>query len=248
MTTSIQRSSYGTLASGEQVDLFTLVQNDLQVSFCTYGGIITSIKTPDKQGHIADVVLGFDSLEEYETKNPYFGCLTGRFANRIARGQFELAGKAYQLAQNDGLNHLHGGNKGFDKVVWQAQELDQGIQLSYTSKAGEENYPGNLYVEVNYLLEDNALRIDYQAKTDAVTIVNLTNHSYFNLSGADTILDHELQLNAESFTPIDNTFIPTGDLKMVTDTPFDFLDFHKIGFDSCLTYKTVRAETICNLL
>ena len=153
----------------------------------------------------------------------------GRFANRIANGQFELEGKRYQLAQNDGPNHLHGGNKGFDKVVWQAKQAENGIQLSYESEDGDENYPGNLLVKVIYRLEDNALRIDYEAKTDAATIINLTNHSYFNLSGADTILEHELKLNADRFTPIDKTFIPTGDLANVAKTPFDFREFHPIG-------------------
>ncbi len=229
MMIDIKKVSFGELPTGEQVDLFTLKQEQLEVSFCTYGGIITAIKTPDKQGDLADVVLGFDTLEDYVSKNPYFGCLVGRFANRIDKGQFELAGKSYQLAQNDGPNHLHGGEKGFDKVVWQAQTVESGVKLSYQSYDGEENYPANLVVEVTYSLEANALRIDYEARSDAATIINLTNHSYFNLAGSGSILEHELMLNADQFNPINETFIPTGDLQDVTDTPFDFRKATVIG-------------------
>ena len=227
----IERQNFGAFA-GQVVELFTLRnKNGIEMATCNYGGIITSIKTPDKKGNFNDIVLGFDTLDEYVNDNPYFGCIAGRFANRIAGGKFSLEGKTYQLAQNDGANHLHGGERGFDKVLWEARaSTANSLTLSYTSKDGEEGYPGRLEVEVTYTLtDDNELRIDYAAATDAPTIVNLTNHSYFNLSGADDILAHEVHLNADSFTPIDDGFIPTGELKEVAGTPFDFRAFIPIG-------------------
>jgi len=227
----IERQNFGSFA-GQPVHLFTLKnKNSVEVSICNYGGIVTSIKTPDKKGNFDDIVLGFDTLEEYIEDNPYFGCIAGRFANRIAGGRFSLAGKTYQLTTNGGEHHLHGGERGFDKVLWKARETsDNSLNLTYHSKDGEEIYPGGLEVEVIYTLTDNdELRIDYAATTDAPTIVNLTNHSYFNLSGATDILAHEVLLKADRFTPIDEGFIPTGELKEVDGTPFDFREFMPIG-------------------
>jgi aldose 1-epimerase len=184
---------------------------------------------------MANVALGFATLDEYVAGNPYFGCITGRYANRIARGEFDLEGERYRLALNNGENHLHGGEKGFDKYVWAAEEVNEGgvgVRLSRTSADGEENYPGELAVQVTYTLTDaDELRIDYRATTDAPTIVNLTNHTYFNLAGegSGSIYDHELQLTAANFTPVDDTLIPTGEIAPVVDTPFDFTTAKPIG-------------------
>lgn len=211
-------------------------KNHMTVKITNYGGIITSIMLPDKNGKIGDVVLGYDSLNNYLKNNPYFGAIIGRYGNRIAKGKFKLNGSEYTLATNDGPNHLHGGLKGFDKVIWKAEEIQKedtvGLKLNYFSKDGEEGYPGNLNVTVTYKLNNNnELRIDYSAVTDKKTIVNLTSHSYFNLKdgGASSILNHELMINADKFTPIDSTFIPTGNLSSVENTPFDFRKFTKIG-------------------
>src|SRR5690242_9796869 len=200
----VSSRTFGTLCDGEEVRIFSL-KNALGMEVCVinYGGIITSIKVPDRNGKLDDVVLGHDSLEGYLHRTRYFGVLIGRFANRIARGRFTLNGAEYQLAINNGQNHLHGGVRGFDKVVWAAQEIDDGVQLTYFSKDGEEDYPGNLSTTVTYSLnEANELRTDYYATTDRDTIINLTNHSYFNLAGSGTILAHELQIQADAFTPI----------------------------------------------
>jgi aldose 1-epimerase len=193
----------------------------------TYGGILVSLRVPDRSGIFADVTLGFDDLTPYLAEHPYFGCVIGRYANRIAGGTFRVNSTAYKLVRNDGLNHLHGGRVGFDKVVWQAepQVSPAGPQLTlrYLSRAGEEGYPGNLSVETVYTLtNDNELRLDYSATTDAETVVNLTNHAYFNLAGGGKILDHELRLVADRFLPIDDKFIPTGEQRAVQGTPFDF--------------------------
>jgi aldose 1-epimerase len=193
-----------------------------------YGGIITSLAMPDRHGKMEDIVLGYDSLEDYLTASPYFGALIGRYGNRIAKGKFSLDGKEYTLAVNNGANHLHGGIKGFDKVIWTAQQqhADEGValRLTYLSKDMEEGYPGNLNVEVVYTLTDrNELKIDYKAATDKKTIVNLTQHTYFNLTaGKQDILSHNLTINADRFLPVDKTLIPTGALKPVDNTPFDF--------------------------
>ena len=221
---SIKVRPYGTTANGTPVDEYTLTNtNGMEVKIITYGGIITSIRVPDRKGAFDNVALGFSTLGDYETKNPYFGSITGRYANRIAGASFTLDGQTYTLAANDGENSLHGGTVGFDKRVWSAEEAGGGLALRYLSPDGEEGYPGNLDVTVTYTLgDDNALRIDYQATTDAPTIVNLTNHSLFNLAGHGTILNHILMLNADRYTPVDATAIPTGELAPVEGTPFDF--------------------------
>jgi aldose 1-epimerase len=222
-------------ADGKQVYLFTLTnKNGVQVKISNYGGTITSWSTPDKNGKSSNIVLGFDSLSGYLARPPYFGALVGRYGNRIAKGIFKIDTVTYKLAVNNGVNHLHGGNKGFDKVVWEAVPSDStaSLALTYLSKDGEEGYPGNLRVKVVYTLaDDNSLLIDYTAETDKKTVVNLTNHSYFNLTGdvSNNILNHELQINAEKYTPVDSGLIPTGELKDVRGTPFDFLAPHKIG-------------------
>ena len=206
----------------------------MEVTIMNYGGAITAMKVPDRKGDFGDVVLGFNTLEEY-VKNPrYFGAIVGRHANRIARGEFSLDGKTYHLTRNNGPNHLHGGNKGFDKVVWDAQE-EQGpgeaqLRLNYESADGEEGYPGNLSAGVTYkLFSNNELRIDYRATTDQDTVVSLTNHSYFNLAGSNTILTHELMINAGKFTPVAEDLIPTGEIRKVRDSPMDFTRSVSIG-------------------
>jgi aldose 1-epimerase len=222
-------------ADGKPVDLYTLTNaNGVQVKITNYGGVVTSWVTPDKAGNKSNVVLGFDSLSGYLAKPPYFGAIIGRYGNRIGKGTFKIDTATFQLATNNGVNHLHGGNKGYDKVVWDAKPADStaSLTLTYLSKDGEEGYPGNLNITVVYTLtDDNELLIDYTADTDKATVVNLTNHSYFNLTGdvSNTILDHQLQINADKYTPVDTGLIPTGELKDVKGTPFDFLQPHKIG-------------------
>jgi aldose 1-epimerase len=219
------------------MDIFTLTnKNGVSTKITNYGGIVMSLNVPDKGGRFGDVVLGFDNVEEYLNPHPYFGALIGRYGNRIANGKFTLEGKDYTLAQNDGLNSLHGGLKGFDKVIWDAKPLDTPdgpvLELTYLSKDGEEGYPANLLVKVIYTLtHDDALRIDYTATTDETTVINLTHHSYFNLAGAGNgdILDHDLLLNAAHFTPVNETLIPTGEIRPVAGTPFDFTRSTRIG-------------------
>ena len=218
---------YGRTKSGEAVTEFCLENPaGMAVTIITFGGIITGIRAPDRRGQFANVALGFDNLAQYEAEHPYFGAITGRYANRIAGGKFTLDGIAYQLPLNDGPNCLHGGNRGFDKRVWQANLQDDGaLKLSYSSGAGDEGFPGRLDATVTYALDnDNGLRIDYSAETDAPTVVNLTNHSYFNLmgEGEGAIQDHILRLNADRYTPTNADLIPTGELASVDGTPFDF--------------------------
>lgn len=225
----ITQRSFGSTAAGDAVERYTLKAGDLEMSVLSYGAIIHELHVPDKSGNLADIVLGFDTLKEYELENTYFGCVVGRYANRIARGRFSLDGEVYQLATNNGPNHLHGGLRGFDKRVWQAEIDGDSVLLKLHSPDGEEGYPGNLDVLVRYSLSANALQIDYEATTDAATIINLTNHSYFNLAGQGDILDHVLQLRASKFTPVDETFIPLGNLCDVAGTPFDFTRATAIG-------------------
>jgi aldose 1-epimerase len=206
----------------------------VQVRAITYGGIITSLRVPDRAGTMADVVHGFDSIEGYLKGHPYFGSIVGRYGNRIARGQFSLGGQTYTLAVNNGPNHLHGGLKGFDKAVWQGEPLPNGtgVAFSRTSPDGEEGYPGNLKARVTYTLSDaNELSIAYEATTDKPTPVNLTQHTYFNLAGHDSgdILGHELTIHADRYTPVDSTLIPTGELAPVAGTPFDFRKGERVG-------------------
>ncbi|MFD2570849.1 aldose epimerase family protein [Spirosoma soli] len=231
----IENASFGTLADGQKADLYTLRNGaGMEAKITNYGGIVVSLTAPDKNGKFEDVTLGFDSLAAYEKGNPFFGALVGRYGNRIAKGKFTLDGKQYTLATNNMGNHLHGGLKGFDKVLWTATPVDgeePALKLAYTSKDGEEGYPGNLSVEVTYTLQkDNSLKIDYKATTDKATVVNLTNHSYFNLTaGKNDILGHEVTINANRFVPVDKTLIPTGELKPVTGTPFDFTKPTTVG-------------------
>jgi aldose 1-epimerase len=227
---TITKTYFGT-TGGAEVYLYTLT-NELgyEVSITTYGCAITTLKAPDRDGVFGDIVLGYETLDDYVRNPRYVGasCI-GRHANRIAEGRFSLNGVDYQLGRNNGPNHLHGGFHGFDKRVWSATEAGDGLRLSYLSKDGEESYPGNLEAFVDYGLSGNELSIDYRASTDRDTIVNLTNHSYFNLAGAGTILDHELTLDADSFTPVDSDLIPTGEIKSVTGTPMDFRNSRAIG-------------------
>ena len=217
--------NYGRTKDGKAIEEYTLRNAaGMEVKCISFGGILTSIMTPDRQGRFANVALGFDSLAQYEAEHPYFGAITGRYANRIGGGEFSLDGLRYQLFQNDGDNSLHGGEVGFDKRVWRASESDGAVELKYRSPDGEEGYPGNLDVSVRYSLDaDNGLRIDYDAATDAPTVINLTNHSYFNLQGEGegAIYDHVLTLNADHYTPTDAGQIPTGEIAPVEGTPFD---------------------------
>ncbi len=223
---------------GKQVYLYTLTNKAGDVvTISNYGGTITSWVSPDKNGNKSSIIIGFDSLSTYRQQPPYFGALIGRYGNRIGKAQFKLGDSVYHLAANNGHNSLHGGLKGFDKIVWDATIPDStqsSITLKYVSKDGEEGYPGNLDVTVVYTLsDDDGLKIEYTATTDKPTPINLTNHSYFNLTGSvkNTILDHSLQIDADKYTPVDSTLIPTGELKDVKGTPFDFTTAKKIGQD-----------------
>lgn len=232
----VSKQSFGT-ADGRHIDLYTLTnRNGMEAKITNYGGIVVSLKVPDRNRKFADVVLGFNDLESYLKPHPSFGAAIGRFANRIAKGRFTLNGVEYKLAVNNGENHLHGGIKGFDDVVWSAQDHETSagpaVRMSYLSKDGEEGYPGNLQVTMLYTLTNtNELRIDYTATTDKDTVINLTHHSYFNLLGEGNgdILTHRLQLNADRFTPTDAGSIPTGELRSVVGTPFNFLTAMAIG-------------------
>ncbi len=212
-------------ADGKAVTLYTLKNSKgAEAQICNYGGIVTSLKVADKNGNFSDVVLGYDNLEGYIKATPYFGCLVGRYGNRIAGGKFNLNGKEYTLAQNNDKNSLHGGLKGFDKVVWDvAKVTDNSLALRYVSMDGEEGFPGTLSVTAIYTLtEDNALRLDFSATTDKDTHCNLTHHSYFNFAGKGDILGHVVTINADKFTPVDANLIPTGELRAVNGTPLDF--------------------------
>ncbi|MBP6431489.1 MAG: galactose mutarotase [Ferruginibacter sp.] len=235
MNTTITEKEYGKIDSTIITEYTITNKAGMEVSIINYGGTVTKIITPDNKGNKGDVILGYDSLSGFLQKNnPYFGCLIGRYGNRIANGKFTLEGNQYTLAQNNNGQSLHGGIKGFDKVIWKAEKQtgDSSLKLTYISKDGEEGYPGNLTVTVIYsLTNDNALKIEYKATTDKATPINLTNHCYFNLSAGNdsTILNHELQLNATTFTAVNDVLIPTGKLPVVQNTPMDFTSPKLIG-------------------
>ena len=236
-TGTITKSPFGNLPDGQEVFLYTFTNtNGLEMKVTNYGGLITSLKTPDRNGVLEDIVLGYDSLAGYLKQSPLFGAIVGRYANRIAKAKFKLEGKEYILANNNGPNSIHGGRKGFDKVVWNAEEVmspnGPSLKLTYLSKDMEEGFPGNLNVEVFYTLaNNNELEITYQATTDKTTVVNLTQHSYFNLTGnaKRDILDHDLMIPADSIVAIDEMLIPTGQLKRIAGTPLDFTTPHRVG-------------------
>ena len=237
VTMGITQTNFGKTTEGRQVDLYTLTNaNGLVAKIMTYGAIVTELHVPDKGGKQADVVLGFKAFDQYQAGHPYFGSIAGRYANRIAGGKFTLDGKEYSLAVNNGPNSLHGGLKGFDKVIWKGEAATTidgpALKLTYVSKDGEEGYPGTLTNVVTYTLTNkNELHIEYNSTTDKATVLNLTNHSYFNLAGENsgTILDHVLTLNADQFTPVDATSIPTGQLQDVKGSVMDFTTPHAIG-------------------
>ncbi len=235
---SIQTESFGQMPDGKQVDLYTLTNpNGLRARITNYGATLVSLEAPDRDGNLTDITLGFDTLDGYLQEHPYFGVIVGRYANRIGKGKFMLEGVEYKLATNNGPNHLHGGIKGFDKVVWKLKDIkaegdEAFVALSYLSADGEEGYPGNLSCTVTYTLtKDNELKISYEAETDKTTVVNLTNHTYWNLAGQGNgdVLGHEVMLNADKYTPVDKDLIPTGEIKPVKDSPMDFTKPMTIG-------------------
>lgn len=234
---TVTKESFGSTKIGVPVDQYILSSGSgVTASIITYGGIIRSLTAPGRDGRVEDIVLGYDSLGQYEARHPYFGTITGRFANRIAKGSFSLDGKTYTLATNNGPNHLHGGINGFDRAVWKAESSAKpdsvSLQLSHVSPDGDEGYPGTLDVTVTYtLFSNNTLRIDYSATTDKATPINLTSHSYFNLKGhaSGDVLNQKIQIYARSIVPVDGTLIPTGDLQSVDGTPFDFRNPEAIG-------------------
>ena len=233
----VEKQSWGKNTEGKEATLFTLTNsNGMVAKISSYGGTVTHLIVPDKDGNMVDVVLGFDTIEEYIAMSPYFGCICGRYANRICKGKFTLDDNEYTLATNNGPNALHGGEVGFDKKVWACQEYETqegpALKLSYISANGEEGYPGMLTTIVTYTLtNDNGLKIEYEAMTDKATVINLTNHSYFNLSGFDSgvMLDQELMINADNYLPVDDTSIPLGEITPVEDGPMSFKKMHKIG-------------------
>jgi aldose 1-epimerase len=225
--TKVTSQPFGKLPDGTPVEIYTLSDGAFEARIATYGGVVVSLMAPDRNGKTADVVLGFDDLDGYVANfngsaDAYFGALIGRYANRVAHGSFTLDGHKYSLPLNNGPNTLHGGPHGFNNVVWKAKSITDGVELTYLSKDGEAGYPGNLTATVRYTLVKGDLRIEYSATTDKNTVVNLTNHSYFNLAGQGDILNHQLALHASRFTPVDAGLIPTGELKSVDSTPFDF--------------------------
>ena len=226
---AVTKKPFGKMPDGTPVELYVVKDGDIEAHITTYGATVVSLSAPDRKHQAADIVLGFDSLDGYLSKEPYFGAIIGRYANRIAGAKFELDGKTYKVPQNDGPNSLHGGDRGFDKVVWTATPLANGVEFKYVSPDGDQGYPGTLTAIVRYTLTKNVLRIEYTATTDKDTVVNLTNHSYFNLSGAPDILKHEMKINASRYTPVDATLIPTGELASVEGTPFDFRKLTAIG-------------------
>src|ERR1700674_107842 len=229
--TRVAKQAFGHTSEGIPVHLYALADGKVAVRIMTYGGIIVSRRTPDRNGKLDDVVLGYDSVEKYTAQTPYFGAIVGRYANRIAHGSFRLDGQTYSIPKNDGDNSLHGGIRGFDKVVWGAKQIQDGVELTYVSKDRDQGFPGTLTTTVRYTLSGSALRIEYSATTDKDTVLNLTNHSYFNLAGQGKgdVLGHVLKIDASRMTSVDATLIPTGELKSVAGTPFDFRTPHAIG-------------------
>jgi aldose 1-epimerase len=231
----IQKRPFGRTPDGTDIEVYVLTTDKgLKARVMTYGATLVSLEVPDGAGRTDDIVLGYDALDGYMKSSPYFGSIVGRYGNRIAKGRFALDGVAYQLATNNGENHLHGGIKGFDKVVWKAEPMREagavGVKFGYVSKDDEEGYPGNLAVTVIYsLTNDNELKISYEATADKATPVNLTHHSYFNLAGGGDVLGHELTIYADAYTPVDAGLIPTGEIRLVADSPFDFTTPHSIG-------------------
>ena len=245
---SVNKGVFGTTPDGEAVDVYTLTNpQGMEVRAITYGGIIISLRVPDRNGKLDDVALGFDNLEGYLKNPPFFGAIIGRYGNRIAKGQFTLDGKTYSLAINNPPNHLHGGVKGFDKVVWKAESFEKddavGIAFTHTSPDGDEGYPGTLSLRVTYTLTArNELEVDYEATTDKATPVNLTQHTYFNLAGEGSgdVLDHQLTIHASRYTPVDSTLIPTGELASVEGTPLDFRTPTAVGARINDTHQQIR--------
>ena len=229
--TRVTKQAFGHTAEGTPVDLYSLKDGKIEVGILTYGGIVATLRVPDRNGKLDDVVLGCDSVEKYVAQTAHFGGIIGRYANRIAHGTFQLDGHTYHIPKNDGDNALHGGLIGFDKVVWEAKEIPDGVELTHVSKDGDQGFPGTLTAVVRYTVSGGALRIDYSATTDKDTVLNLTNHSYFNLKGQGNgdVLDTVLKIDASRMTPVDATLIPTGELKSVEGTPFDFRKPHAIG-------------------
>lgn len=257
----LEKSSLGSTSEGREVDQFTLANDaGLTVRLMTYGATITAVEVPDRHGKIDNVTLHLDSLSDYLAGHPFLGCVAGRYANRIAKGRFTLDGREYNLAVNNGPNHLHGGIKGFDKAVWTAEEIHQegavGVELSHTSPDGDEGYPGRLSVSVAYTISaDNRLSMRYRAETDRATHLNLTNHAYWNLAGVDSadILSHELTLFADRYLPVDEGLIPTGELGPVAGTPMDFtrptaigqrIDQVDGGYDHCYVLNKTPGDRI----
>src|SRR5208283_106809 len=230
--TRVEKQACGHAPDGTPVDLYSLADGKVEVDIMTYGGIVVSLRTPDRNGKLDDVVLGVDSVEKYAAQTAHFGgIIVGRYGNRIAHGSFQLDGKTYSTPKNNGDNTLHGGIRGFDKVVWAGKQIADGVELTYVSKDGEEGFPGTLTATVRYTLKGSALRIEYSASTDKDTVLNLTNHSYFDLAGQGRgdILGHVVKIDAERMTPVDAGLIPTGELKAVAGTPFDFRRPHAVG-------------------
>ncbi|WP_255462357.1 aldose epimerase family protein [Granulicella sp. WH15] len=229
---SVTKKPFGTMPDGTTVDLYTLKSTSLEVSITNYGARVVAIRTPDRTGKVANVALGYDTLDDYlHDPSSYYGAVVGRYGNRLAKGQFTIDGHQYQVPQNDHGQSLHGGTHGFDKIVWAAKEIANGVELSLVSKDGDMGFPGTLTVHVKYTVAGDALHIDYSATTDKTTVINVTNHSYFNLAGEGSglILGHEMQIEADAFTPVDAVLIPTGVLEPVKGTPFDFHKSTVIG-------------------
>jgi len=258
---SIQKETFGKTSDGTEVDRYSLTNaNGLRVKVMTYGATVTSVEVPDRNGKMANVTLNLETFEQYLAGHPCFGTVCGRYANRIAKGKFTLDGTEYTLAINNGPNHLHGGRKGFDKRVWRAEPVESedsvGVALSYNSRDGEEGYPGNLSVKVTYTLtNDDELKMEYIARTDKATPVNLTNHAYWNLAGAGSgdVLEHQLMINADRYLPVDKTLIPLGKPAGVKDSPMDFTVPKTIGsriaeveggYDHCYVLNKKEGETL----